>query len=325
MKSKYLFWFLVICILCATPAFGQQEVRPTGTQIPDNLSQDVILVPVDAPMLALKPVQMAASLGINASFNANVTNQQRAVIQQAINEWTAIIRSSGVTPGNYPITFSNGPLTGSLIGLTTTTFNKNSGDLISANMVIDNRPSTTWYVDPNPADDVEFNVTPPALPPAGNDLLTVVRHELGHALGWTSANHVIPLLSGNIFDPARFNIGTVGSGSHTDPSIHANDIMNPSLSASTRRPISLYPAATMLARAYSYDIAMSFVDNAYTGEERGSANNPWNTVREGADLAPFGQLLLTPKTYNEVVPLTLSRAMTINVSRGGSAVIGKRP
>lgn len=325
MKSKSLFWFLVICILCATPALSQQEVRPTRPQIPDNLAEDVIMVPVEAPMLALKPKQMAASLGINASFDANVTNQQRAVIQQAINEWTAIIRSSGVTPANYPIAFSNGPLTGSKLASTATTFNKNSGDLISANMTIDNRPSTTWYVDPNPADDVEFNVTPPAMPPAGTDLLTVVRHELGHALGWTGTNRVNPLLSGDIFDPTRFNIGTVGGGSHTDPNIHANDIMNPSLGASTRRPISLYPAATMLARAYFYDIAMNFVDSGNAGDESGSASQPWNTVREGADLAQFGQLLLTPKTYNETVPLTLSRPMIISVARGGNAFIGKLP
>lgn len=319
MKSKSLVWFLAICILCATTALSQrQQARAGGAQTPGNLSQDVILVPVEAPMLTTESKRADEPLSINVTFNANVTAQQQAVIQQAINEWTAIIRTRGFTPGNYPITFSNGPLTGNTLAVTTVSFRSSSGDLVSASVVIDNRPTTTWYVDPNPADDVEFN----SVPPAGTDLLTVMRHELGHALGWADTNHVTTLLSGNDFDQTRINIATVNDGGrHTDPNIHAGDIMNPSLPDSTRRPLSLYPAASMLARAYFYDIAMNFVDSAYTGDETGSANKPWNTVREGAVMATFGQLLLTPRTHNESVPLTLSRPMTIRVARGGHALI----
>ena len=335
MKSKCLVWFLTICLLSATTALSQQQgARPVRTQTPDNLSQDVILVPVNAPALAIESIESDEPFSINVSFNANVTAPQRAVIQQAINEWTAIIRTRGDTPGNYPITFSNGPLLAQL-ALTTTTFNMNNGNLISAtividNKVIDNKASTTWYIDPTPADDVEFRVTPPTLPPTllpeGSDLLTVVRHELAHALGWSDTKRVTDLLSNNVFDSARFNIGTVATGGrHTDPSIHAGDVMNPSLPDSVRRPLSLYPAATMLARAYSYDITMRFVDSAYTGEETGSANKPWNTLREGADLASFGLLLLTSGTYKEALPLTLSRSMTITVARDAGAIIRKRP
>lgn len=92
-----------------------------------------------------------------------------------------------------------------------------------------------------------------------------------------------------------------------------------------RQPLSLYPAAAMVARAYLYDITMSFASSTYPFEETGSANQPWNTVREGADLAPFGQLLLIPGTYNGTTPLTLSRPMIISVARGGMAIIGQRP
>jgi hypothetical protein len=323
MKSKCLVWFLAICLLSVTTVLGRdQRAKPANIQTPGNLAQDVILVPVDAPALADEFLQLAGPLNINAAFNANLTPQQRAVFQQAITEWTAIIRTSGVTPGNYPIMFSNGPLTGTNLAVTTTTFNSSNGNLISANIVFDNRPATTWYVDPNPANDVEFNGTPPA----GFDLLSVARHELGHALGWANTNRVTALLSGNVFDLTRLNIGTVSTGGlHANSGIHAFDIMIPSIPASTRRSVSLYPAVALVARAFFYDIAMSFVDSTYTGTETGSANTPWNTVREGADLASFGQLLLTPGTYNDAVPLTLARPLTIKVARGADAVIGKRP
>lgn len=323
MKSKYLVWFLMICLLVATSALGQDRKAGTvGKQKPDNLAQDVILVPVEAAVLTHVSAEVGEPFSISPSFAANVTAQQQAVFQQAINEWTAIIRTTGVTPGNYPVAFSNGPLTGGLLALTTTTFNSRSGDLISASIVFENGPGTTWYVDPNPADDVEFN----GAPPAGSDLLTVARHELGHALGWSDTKRVTDYLSGNVFDPTHLNIATaLGVGRHTDPNIHTGDIMNPSLGPSIRRPISLYPAAAMVARAFLYDITMNFASSTYTGDETGSANEPWNTVREGADLAPFGQLLLIPGTYAETVPLTLSRPMTISVARGGRAIIGKQP
>jgi hypothetical protein len=321
MKSKCLVWFLAICIFGATTALSQEQAaRPVRPQKPGNLSQDVILVPVKVPAFAAESVETDGPFNINAIFDANVTPQQRAVIQQAINEWTAIIRTRGGNPGNYPIAFSNGPLA-NLLGLTTTSFNSENGNLVSATMVFDNDGSDTWYVDPNPADDVEFNGTPPA----GYDLLTVARHELGHALGFADTQHMTALISGNVFDPTHLNIGTdggaLGVGRHTDPNIHPNDIMNPSVAPSVRQPISLYPAASMLARAYFYDITMSFANSAYPGVETGSANAPWNTLRDNVDLAPFGRLLLAPGTYNVTVPLTLSRPMTITVARGGGAVI----
>ncbi len=319
MKSKCLVWFLAICILVVPSALGQQRTAGTaGAQTQDNLSHDVILIPVEVTELTSESLQTNEPFSINATFDANVTAQQRAVFQQAINEWTAIIRTRGVTPGNYPITFSNGPLTGMTLALGTTTFNSRNGNLISSSIVFDDRPATIWYVDPNPSDDVELI----SAPPAGYDLLSVARHELGHALGWTNTMRVTALISGNDFDPTHLNIGTVdGGGRHADPNVHANDIMVPSIPISVRRPISLYPAASMVARAYFYDIAMSYVNSTYLGTETGSANAPWNTVREGANLAPFGQLLLTSGTYNEVAPLTLSRPMTIKVARGGSALI----
>src|SRR4029434_9957160 len=124
MRAKLLGCFLAICLLGVTTALGQRRAAKTaGTQAPDNLAHDVILVPVNVPAKAQEFMQPAVPFSIAATFAANVTAQQRAVIQQAINEWTGIIRTTGATPGNYPITFSNGALTGSQLALTNTKFN----------------------------------------------------------------------------------------------------------------------------------------------------------------------------------------------------------
>jgi hypothetical protein len=324
MKSRDLVTLLIIGVATLINVPGQQRAKePVDLHSQGNLADDVILIPVSVPASEKQLLQSSEPFTINATFTANVTAAQRAVFQQAINEWMAIIRTRGFTPASYPITFTNGPLSGTLLANASVTFASDSGDLISTTITFDNDGTSTFYVDPNPADDSEFNVTPPAMPPAGTDLLTVARHEIGHAIGWTGAKRVTDLTSGTVFDGGRLNIATSTTGGrHTDPTVHTNDIMVPNVPASTRRPLSLYPAAAMLARAYSYDISMRFVDNAYTGTESGSANQPWNTVREGVELAPPDiPLLLAPRTYLEAVPLPIIRRRTINVMRGGSAII----
>jgi hypothetical protein len=320
MRTRLLAAFSIICLITVLNVRAQQRVRQNDAGDQGNLADDVRTIVVDAPKVGIKPASSQEPFTINATFSANVTPAQQAVFQEALNEWRGIILTRGLTPPNYPISFTNGPLA-TLLGNTTTTFDSD-GNLISASITFDNDGSTTWYIDPTPATDTEF--APPAVPPPGFDLLSVARHELGHAVGWTGSKYVKDATnSNNIFDPIRLNIAmTLSGGTHTDPNFHVNDLMVPSIGASTRRPISLYPDAAMLARVFQYGITMGFVDGNNTDLEVGSANFPWNTVKEGIDFTPpnFG-LLLIPGIYHEQIPLQMSKRLLILTARGGNAVI----
>ena len=279
----------------------------------------VILVPVKAPSPSISVTQSSERFSIHATFHSTVGTQQRAVIQQAVDEWEAITETRGFTPADYPIAFSFAPLSGTTLGQTTTTYYEPSGNLASADIVFDSSPSVGWFVDPTPADDVEFDDAPPS----GIDLLTIARHEIAHAIGWVATSRVTRFIDGKVFDPARLNVATTHpDGLHADPSVHADDLMVPLIGPSTRRSIALYPDSTLMARAFHYDITMRFVDGWHGGAEQGSANAPWDSFTEGVSLTPWDyRLLVIPWTYREAAPLILDTPMTISAARGGDVVV----
>ena len=306
-----------------TPSFGQESMEQLVNVGEQQIRKcgGVILKAVERPGII---AQAAPELfTIVPEFDPNVTAAQRNVIQQAINEWDALIDSSGFNPGDYPITFRYGLLSSGALALTTTTFVVNTGNLVSAAVVFNNDGSFTWFEDPTPADDSEFQAT---LPP-GFDLLSVARHEIGHALGWTSTARVASLMSGDTFDPALLNIATApGDTSHTAPSIHVDDIMNPSIGAGTRRPISFYPAVAMLSQSFNYWISqLRCLALTSPGNQTGSVYQPWTNVLRAFIFAPKDAvLLIEPGTYTEnssSEPLTRSLAMTLMAIRGGSVTI----
>jgi hypothetical protein len=299
-------------------SFVQKELQEDDNHEKHSCCR-VVLVPVEQPPSSIQLMQSTEQFTTNVTFSANITAAQRSVILRAISEWVNIIETRGYTPANYPIEFSNGPLAGTILSEARVTYNSGTGDLVSTEIVIDNDGTTTWFVDSTPADDSEFNDTPPT----GTDLLTVMRHEIGHAVGFANTPRVSHLLSGGIYDPGRLNIAIdLSAGLHTDPDIHADDLMAPLIESSIRRAISLYPDAALVARAYHYDITMRFVDRFTWGIESGSANRPWNTFKEGIFLTPsYHELLVIPRTYREAIPIILSEPITISAARGGDAVI----
>ncbi|MBX3376253.1 MAG: hypothetical protein KF678_04535 [Phycisphaeraceae bacterium] len=262
----------------------------------------------------------AGQLTWNVTWDASVSAAQRAVIQFALDEWRNIVLdTTNRIPNPYPITiqFTDFGATSTLLALTSVSYFVASGNLSGATMSFNTR--TSFYVDATPGDDSEFSSP---TPPAGTDLLTVARHELGHAVGFTQTARIDAWLSNGIFDAARLNIGTdttTGVGFHTSPSIHPNELMNPSIGPSTRRPISLYPSAALVARAFEYRIPMSFIDPNSPGSLlTGTVNQPYQTIAQAAS-API--LLFAPTTHHVPLNTIVSGSRTWSAARGGSIIV----
>lgn len=253
-------------------------------------------------------------LTIDATFASNITAAQRTVIQQAISEWDAIILSKGINPSNFPISFINGPLDGS-IG-TAITRSNSDGEIESSTIIFDNDGTTAWYIDPTPTSFSDV------IPDTLFDYLHTARHEIGHALGFFPSASTTPLITGNTFDSGRLNISLAADFAHTNAEIHLGDIMSSAVETGQRSAISLYPAASLLARAYGYDINMSFVDSNTNSVGFGTASWPWKTISAGFLFTPAGRsLLVIPGTYEITVPFDINRNITVVVARGGSVRI----
>ena len=123
------------------------------------------------------------------------------------------------------------------------------------------------------------------------------------------------------FDPARLNIEyETPTGLHTTAASHPNDCMNPTIGTGMRRPISLYPDAALVARAFEYDIPMRFVDPAAGGSAlTGTANQPFNTVAQ-AMTSP--NVLFAPVTHHVPVNFLASPSglRMWSAARGGTLI-----
>jgi hypothetical protein len=141
----------------------------------------------DVPMPSLP--MLAAAGGVQSASNTpgetHLAQQQLdAIVAAAIGQWAAAGASSAQLGALAAITFTVADLAGNIIG-----------DHTSGHIVIDtDAAGHGWFVDPTPFDNSEFThaqnaeatdlLTDPSNAAAGHmDLLTVVTHEMGHALG----------------------------------------------------------------------------------------------------------------------------------------------
>jgi hypothetical protein len=253
-------------------------------------------------------------------FNQNVAQPFRDVIQYAANEWSALLNNSDFHSCNYPVVvLMSSSLPSGVLASTQRSINQD-GELIGATLAI--QSTNTWFLDQSPQGDDEFQSNSP---PIGYDLLSVMRHELGHVVGWTATSHVTNLLSNSVFDEDKLNIAFDAVSNHTDANFHVNDLMNPTIGVSERRAISLYPDVAMVSKAYHYGVT-----NLRAAESGGGISN------SGAVYEPFGvmlrafeqfssppnsTLILMPGTITSVIPVVRDKPMIIMAPRGKIAII----
>ena len=238
----------------------------------------------------------ARAVDIQPVYNANVTAQQRAVIEAKIALWEA--RLPHQSPEHVvTITFANGNLgslfffappgveyvraesgelrapEGATLGQTTNFTNDANGRPTGATITMNNNAAISWYtgLDPN-------------VPAGQYDYYTVINHEMAHALGFTvnnprfarnvttTPNPVDPNLPPEPNAPRRYNgggpSGTPGatltpssSGTHTDPNSHPGDLMNPTIPKGTRRTPSETDIGVLLDDVWNYPTIQGSLSN----------------------------------------------------------------
>jgi hypothetical protein len=115
------------------------------------------------------------------------------IVEEAINRWETVLGENATVLDNLSFTITD------LQGLTL-------GETLSPSVILidTNAAGNGWFIDPTPADDVEFvNVTSPS----GVDLLTVVMHEMGHVLGYDDLDPVVgpaSLMSAKLEEGVRY-------------------------------------------------------------------------------------------------------------------------
>ena len=195
----------------------------------------------------------------------DVEAPERAVVDAAIGLWEELLPG----PLVFNVAIRRGFLGGTLA--ISSDFVEQNGLPAGATITFDDGTGgIPWFVDDTPLDDREFGAGDNAFhgyarsgaAADGYDLLTVIQHELGHALGFSIFYPAFAAHVDNAPDGNRTYTGATvtarltgaGGGTHTLPEEHPVDLMNPELEAGHRlnpSPLNL----ALLHDAFGYEVA----------------------------------------------------------------------
>jgi hypothetical protein len=169
-------------------ALAELQSHNTGSIATGGGTIDLIAGPITTPP-DLSPLPLLAVHGEGPGAAATLTLAALApIVQEAIHRWA----DAGLTPHQMEalagLQFSIGDLPNGVLGQEI-----NLGRVV----LDDNGAGWGWFVDPTPGDDREFNAVHSSTEAAatsgdaaaGMDLLTVVMHEIGHAIGLDDAEN----------------------------------------------------------------------------------------------------------------------------------------
>jgi len=215
--------------------------------------------------------QPAAALTINANFtNFGSNADEQNVFEAAIQWWEMIITTPftfNVTVNRFDFINDGNPNNNGTLGQTSG-FTEDGTTKLPTGATVDMGICSDWFIDPTPHEESEFtqiSTDPPVFTanaggPAANkfDFLSVAKHELGHALGFT-VNYTkfaaqVGAESGGkrAFGGGIATLGPASAGTHLDAGTHPDDLMVATIGAGKRRLQSNLDCA-VLTKAFGYE------------------------------------------------------------------------
>jgi hypothetical protein len=190
----------------------------------------------------------AGNIEIEVTYIDNPTEKQKQLFDKVVSEFTHRLGDPKEHPVHLKVAVSFKNLGTHKLGETTPN-DKTSGFPESASIVI------------NTDDSVSYSDPREKVPSDKYDALTIMRHEMEHALGFsTHYSHFSSLINGhNLFDEFHSKIQlTAGPGGdpHLDPDKYPDDLMDPVLPMGKRRSISRTDIKILRA-AYGYTQPLS--------------------------------------------------------------------
>ncbi len=241
-------------LLLGWPSHKARKARKSDRPVARSLRCE----PLESRML------LAAVVWTNRlTASDTLTVAERAVVERAVAWWNVLVIDR--PQGPLSLTVLGGGASGMNLGGSVSslvTVETVGAGTSAATLRIDaDAGGVGWYVDPQPADALEFSTSLGAYVfsggPPGLDLYSVVLHELAHALGFGTSQAFLaklaPQLDGTYIYRGAEGLQAVldADRGHLSSAAHAQDLLNASLAPSTRYLPSRL-VVSMLADAHGY-------------------------------------------------------------------------